>query len=229
MENTFLTYYITGDVNNKLKNTARTSCNFWNRYISPRHYIVTQLGTFDSPGFVIARAYQPFTFGSIRYGFVEFNEKYLITFDHYDIIGTLVHEMGHILGMGFGNWMDLFNHNDGSFKEYAIEAVPALQYMFVETDYGPGTELSHWDERRFTTEIMTGIQDSKETVLPVTIDVMSLLGHHVNYHLPYVMDFDHLISLVEGVQFTRKDQARELNKAHRQETKLHEEIIYTFH
>lgn len=45
-----ITYKIVADVNGRLKAAARTSCNFWNRFIEPSSPIVIRLGVFTSFG-----------------------------------------------------------------------------------------------------------------------------------------------------------------------------------
>jgi hypothetical protein len=55
--------------------------------------------------------------------------------------------------------------------------------MLVERRGGDGTELGRWDEKKHERELMTGFDESAEHVLPVTIDVMPLLGHKVKKRL----------------------------------------------
>lgn len=133
---TLITYYISSDVNGKLKTTAKLACNFWNRFILPKSNIVIRLGTFYHPGRTIAVSYQPYKNDSTVYGRIEFNTKYLTEFTNYEIAGTIIHEIGHTLGFGWDKWMNLFYKNTGMFKSTYIQKIPELQYMFVETDYG---------------------------------------------------------------------------------------------
>ena len=50
--------------------------------------------------------------------------------------------------------MDLFDAN-GVFTEDATNALGDLKDMRVETDFGPGTKYSHWDEQLHDKELMT--------------------------------------------------------------------------
>ena len=219
-----ITYTIVQAVNPKLDRTAKIACNFWNYFVVPGSAIVIRLGTFYSPGNVIARAYEPYTNGTTIYGRIEFNTKYLSQFDDYQVAGTIIHEIGHTLGFGWDKWMTLFDRRSGEFYEEYIQRIPELQYMLVETDYGPGTEYSHWDEERFDEELMTGIKDTYEYVLPVTIKVMSLLGNTVINNLSVRTDLRELLRQVEGIRFTKTAEITMLDLDYFEETKVSEEI-----
>lgn len=219
-----ITYKIVPAFNPKLDRNAKIACNFWNYFVVPGFPIVIRLGTFYSPGNVIARAYEPYTDGTTMYGRVEFNTKYLSQFDDYQVAGTIIHEIGHTLGFGWDKWMTLFDRQSGEFYEESIQRIPELQYMLVETDYGPGTEYAHWDEERFDEELMTGIKDTYEYVLPVTIKVMSLLGNTVINNLSVRTNLRELIRQVEGIRFTKADEITMLNLDYFEETKVSEEV-----
>lgn len=223
-ESTLITYKIVADLDGKLKQSARTACNFWNRYIAPGYSIVIRLGIFTSDGPTIARAYQPYEKDGVRYGVVEFNTRFLSSFSVNQVSGTIVHEIGHTLGMGWDAWETLFDTVNGQFRESAVNAVEALRDMRVETDHGPGTQYSHWDEDRHGDELMTGFKDQSETVLPVTIDVMSLLGHKVTERLPVQTDLDTLLNALSQVTFSREAEAKALNLDHYEETEVWEHV-----
>ncbi len=165
--NTLITYDIVSDKDGQLKAASKIACNFWNRFVVPKTSIIVRLGTFTSKGFVIARAYKPYSNKDTVYGMIEFNTKYLDLFDNYDIAGTVIHEIGHTLGMGWDKWMDMFHRYTGEFLGVYIKELPALQYMTVETDHGPGTQYAHWEEEKFNLELMTGFKDPMEEVLPI--------------------------------------------------------------
>jgi len=209
-----ITYKIVADVDGRLKAAARTACNFWNRFVEPASSIVIRLGTFTQPGIVIARAYRPYSKAGVVYGVIEFNTKYLPKFSDSEIAGTVTHEIGHTIGYGWDKWMPLFNTTTGIFKPEAITELSSLANMYVETDYGPGTELSHWDEKKHGAELMTGIKDKREHVLPVTIDIASLLGHKVIEHLNKKTPLPTLLAEAMKVVFTQQQQAKALNLDH---------------
>ena len=146
------------------------------------------------------------------YGVIEFNTKYLDRFEDVEIIGTLVHEIRHTLGIGWDKWMDMFDHQTGQFHKKWIDQVPALATMHVETDYGSGTTLSHWDEERFDKALMSGIKDDNEHILPVTIDVLGLLGNTVIEQLSEKRELAEVIEELRSVVFSRQDEAVRLNR-----------------
>ena len=223
--NNLITYKIVSDRGRRLKTGARTACNFWNRFVLPRFSVVIRLGIFTADySTTIARAWRPSMKDGVMYGQVEFNTKYLLTFDPTEIAGTIVHEIGHTLGFGWEDWMTLFDPNSGAFNAQAISQLNSLATMYVETDYGSGTRLSHWDEERFDRELMTGFQDSGEHVLPVTIDVMGVLGHHIVERLPGQRPLTELLGEAAQIQFTRQQAAKTLDLDYFEETEIFEEI-----
>lgn len=222
-ESTLITYKIVADVDGKLKQSSRIACNFWNRFIIPSYSVVVRLGIFTSSSNTIARAYKPYEEKGVRYGVVEFNTKYLDGFEINAVAGTIVHEIGHTLGIGWEEWKELY-YDSGEFKESAIAVVDELKNIRVETDFGPGTQYSHWDEDTHGDELMTGFKDPSEHVLPVTIKVMSLLGHTVAEHLPKQTDLDTLLTALSQMTFSREAEAKALDLDHYVETEVWENI-----
>lgn len=216
----FITYKIVSDMGDRLKKGARTACNFWNRFVQPKHSIVIRLGTFTQSSNTIARAYKPFWKDGVRYGRVEFNTKHLVQFTEDQIAGTIVHEIGHSLGIGWDKWSELFDRRTGKFTPDAIDLLEALDRMEVELDGGPGTAFAHWDEQKFDKELMTGYQDHGEHVLPVTIDLMEALGHTVLERLEHKAYLGALLEDVANMVFSRQDEARRLDRDHFEETEL---------
>ncbi len=222
---TLITYKIVSDENGKLKKAARTACNFWNKFVEPRTSIVIRLGLFTEHGDTIAQAYEPYSGRKgLVYGRVEFNTEYLKTFNQVKAAGTIVHELGHTLGFGWEKWLKLFDEDTGEFRPMAVRGLAMLGSMSVELDGGDGTALSHWDEKRFGKELMTGYQDRAEHVLPVTIGVMKLLGHKVRTPLVRRTALATLLRDSTKVEFTRKAQAKKLDVDHFKETPLWETL-----
>jgi DNA/RNA endonuclease G (NUC1) len=218
----FITYNIVSDLGDRLKHAARAACNFWNRFVEPRFSIIIRLGTFTQAGNTIARAYKPYEKDGVRYGVVEFNTKYLVDYTPEQIAGTVIHEIGHTLGIGWDEWDQLFDDATGRFSPQAVERLALLAHMEVERDGGPGTALSHWDEELFDQELMTGYKDHGEYVLPVTIDLMALLGHEILLQLTQKTDLASLIEESANLVFSRQDEARRLDLTHFEPTDLFE-------
>lgn len=220
-----ITYKIVSDMDDRLKEAARTACNFWNRFVRPAYSIVIRLGTFTQMGNTIARAYRPYEADGVRYGVVEFNTRFLVNFTAAQTAGTIIHEIGHTLGIGWQEWMALYDQGTGLFNADATASLQLLADMVVELDGGPGTALAHWDEETFDRELMTGYQDpGGEHVLPVTIDVMAALGHTVLERIAQKTSLDLLLDEVSNMVFSRQDEARQLNLDHFEETGLLEII-----
>jgi hypothetical protein len=211
----------------KLKTGARTACNFWNRFVQPKYAIVIRLGTFTQNSNTIARAYIPYEKEGVRYGRVEFNTKYLGQFTDVEIAGTIVHEIGHSLGIGWDAWNALYDRSTGRFEPEAVKLLAALERMEVERDGGSGTAFAHWDEHLFDKELMTGYKDHGEHVLPVTIDLMEVLGHTVSERLEARTRLDELLPDVARMVFSRQDEARRLDLEYYEETDLFENIPHT--
>lgn len=220
----FITYKITSDMDGRLKEGARTACNFWNRFVQPKYSIVIRLGTFTQNSNTIARAYKPFAKDGVRYGRVEFNTKYLGQFTENEIAGTIIHEIGHSLGIGWEEWDKLFYHETGKFKPAAVRKLRKLDQMEVELDGGSGTAFAHWDEDKFDKELMTGYQDYGEHVLPVTIELMKVLGHTVSERLDAKTYLSELLQDAVSVVFSRQDEVRGLDLEHFEDTDLFETI-----
>ena len=220
----FITYKITSDMEGKLKRGARTACNFWNRFVQPKYSIVIRLGMFTQNSDTIARAYEPYVKEDTRYGRVEFNTKFLSRFTEDQISGTIIHEIGHTLGIGWEEWDDLFNRKTGMFKSKAVRKLKSLAQMEVELDGGSGTAFAHWDELRFDKELMTGYQDHGEYVLPVTIDVMDVLGHSVQERLSISTPLNELLQDAASVIFSRQSEVRHLDLEYFEETEVFENI-----
>lgn len=219
-----ITYKIENDLDGKLKAAARTACNFWNRFVDPKSSVVVRFGVFEESSSTIALAWEPYKRKGLVYGRVKLNAKYLKRYGAKGTVGTIIHEMGHTLGFGWQKWEKLYSSDTGKFTPKSVKALPALEKMRVETDGGEGTEYSHWDEETFDRELMTGYEDRAEHVLPVTIDVMKLLGHDVKATLEKKTSLNSLIKDSANVVFKRKAEAKKLDLDYFEETKLLERV-----
>ncbi|PEQ14601.1 DNA/RNA endonuclease [Novosphingobium sp. PC22D] len=220
-----VTYKIISDLGDRLKMGARSACNFWNRFVEPVYSIVIRLGVFTEESNTIAYARQPYDNGDgVHYGEVRFNTKFLMDYSDEEIAGTIIHEIGHTLGIGWKVWDTLYDRDTGKFLEPAVEQVAGLSAMEVERGGGPGTIYSHWSETLFDRELMTGYKDKGEFVLPVTIDVMEALGHRVRERLAFAMSLEVLLRDAKSMVFSRQGEARRLDLDYYKETPVVETL-----
>jgi hypothetical protein len=105
-----------------------------------------------------------------------------------------------------------------------VARLAALADCRVETDYGPGTTLAHWDEELYDRELMTGIKDNVLFVMPMTIDVMELLGHKVAERLQERTELTALLAELRNMQFSLYEVADQIDKNHYVETEIWEEV-----
>ena len=99
------------------------------------------------------------------------------------------------MGFGWAKWNAHYNKSNGQFLPHAVAQVPALADMQVELDDDEPQKFYHWDEGAFGDELMTPYKDNLPYVLPVTIDVMSLLGHQLRNKLLKPTPLADLLSL----------------------------------
>jgi hypothetical protein len=224
-----ITYKITGDLGGKLKQAARTGCNFWNHFVTPACSLVIRVGVDEMDEDTIAESYDPYKYAKIQYGQVNFNMKYLSHYTPYRIGGTVIHEIGHTLGIGSKTWRHMFNRRSGKFKPKYVAQLPDLGAMLVETEFDQGTRYDHWDEAKFTTELMTGFENRAENVLPVTIGVMALLGHKVKHKLTKRTKLKALMQSCDKIVFSRHREAKKLDVDHYVKTEVCEKVYERAH
>ena len=124
----------------------------------------------------------------------------IMEFDSADVAGmfnngtwtdVILHEMGHILGIGT-LWNSLGLKNSAgdyigarALAEYrALSGNAAATSVPVERSGGSGTAGAHWSESVFNAELMTGFAESPGVAMPIsrmTIGALQDLGYTVNY------------------------------------------------
>ncbi|MGF1482060.1 MAG: pre-peptidase C-terminal domain-containing protein [Cyanophyceae cyanobacterium] len=104
---------------------------------------------------------------------------------------VILHEMDHALGFGtIWQEQDLLIGVDSDNPQF-VGAGATAEYndifgvnessVPVESEFGPGTALSHWDEELFGSELMTGFINAGENPLSrITAASMGDLGYEVN-------------------------------------------------
>lgn len=97
---------------------------------------------------------------------------------------VILHEMGHVLGIGT-IWNN-FNLNQNN-NFVGVNAVDVWQNVYgcpgfppIETDGGPGTAGSHWDKDTLNDELMTGFLGANNPLSALTIASLADLGYVVD-------------------------------------------------
>ena len=108
---------------------------------------------------------------------------------------VIVHEMGHVLGIGSLWAAGFFNLVRGAggrnplyvganaAREFAaLLGEPQPRAVPVENEGGPGTAGAHWRERVFMNELMTGfIGPGRNPLSRMTVGTLEDMGYRVNY------------------------------------------------
>eukprot|EP00934_Nitzschia_sp_Nitz4_P005407 Nitzschia sp. Nitz4//scaffold314_size20990//12434//17650//NITZ4_008632-RA/size20990-augustus-gene-0.25-mRNA-1//-1//CDS//3329547473//5397//frame0 len=108
---------------------------------------------------------------------------------------TILHEMGHVLGLG-GFWMyrglinEITEENgrkkyiyNGQHAQAEWEALGCTDALPIEGDFGEGTAGAHFDESCLGKELMTGflMPNVTSTISRITIASLEDLGYQVSY------------------------------------------------
>jgi leishmanolysin len=126
-------------------------------------------------------------------GIMEFDKADMREMSNGGILtGVIMHEMGHVLGLGTlwdTSYFDFVNYERGGYTgENALQEYRRLSgdssatYVPLETGGGRGTAYSHWSEDVFDVEMMTGYGGYGDMPISrVTIGALEDLGYTVSY------------------------------------------------
>ena len=154
--------------------------------------IYAEVGPRDGPGGVLASAGPCLlrSGGLTTYGVMNFDSA---DSSGPDLFETILHEMGHVLGIGtlWSNF-GLVNYTNsscpanprysGSNARQEWLALGGSGDIPVEQDGGSGTRCGHWDENTFNQELMTGYSEgaAAEPLSRMTIGSLQDMGYGVN-------------------------------------------------
>lgn len=100
---------------------------------------------------------------------------------------VVLHEMGHIFGLGtLWKRFDLNNGEDsvynGAFANAQFQALGCSNTVPIETDGGASTAFLHWDDVCLQNELMTGFLSAGDNpISSITIGGLQDLGYEVSY------------------------------------------------
>ena len=111
--------------------------------------------------------------------------------DRLDTYQVLLHEMGHALGIGGGDWDDMIRlpsendpeadtHFPGSRAVAAFNAAGGRDYKRNKVPVENGGDDGHWRESVMKTELMTPYFDPDERLSAVTVEALADLGYRVD-------------------------------------------------
>ena len=132
--------------------------------------------------------------GGLPYrGFMNFDSADLRgMLDRGTLSSVILHEMGHVLGLGSLWRSGNFVSNSDPYQyigPYGLEAYKSVSgnssasYVPLETTGGRGTAGGHWSESLFNSELMTGYAENYPPmpISIVTVGALQDLGYTVNY------------------------------------------------
>ena len=111
--------------------------------------------------------------------------------DRLDTYQALLHEMGHALGIGGGDWDDMIRlpsendpeadtHFPGSRAVAAFNSGGGRGYMGNKVPVENGGDDGHWRESVMKTELMTPYFDPDQRLSAVTVEALADLGYLVD-------------------------------------------------
>ena len=163
--------------------------------------IDVQLVPIDGPGKILGAAGACFirtSNGLPVYGIMYFDVADLAFLESYQLLDeTVVHEMGHVLGLSGGRWQALGLRSPapdyrftGKFGNLQYGEAGGVGLLPIEDMYGPGTRGSHWRESVLDNELMTGFLNLGYNPLSrITAGALRDMGYGTNmaaeeYFLP---------------------------------------------
>ena len=152
--------------------------------------IAARVVELDGPGGLLGQAgalAKRASSGEPYFGLMEFDAADLADYAAAgELVDLIVHEMGHVLGIGF-NWVgegrvdDLLTNPtyNGPAANAAWHELGGTGQVPVEDQGDVGTRAAHWRESTFANELMTGYADSDERLSRVTIGALADRGYGV--------------------------------------------------
>ena len=158
-------------------------------------HICASFGTIDGAGRILGYASPSYTRGTQGLtvaGEMKFDSADIPTLRTGNLAAVILHEMGHVLGIGSlwgGHGLQGSSASGCPYRGPAANAeyraVSGCAAVPPETDGGDGTACGHWDERCLRNELMTGYLNPSGTVKNplsrITVASLADLGYEVQY------------------------------------------------
>lgn len=123
--------------------------------------------------------------GMPRVGLMQFDSADVGNLGASSLNALILHEMGHIIGIGtlwqtFGVNSPPSSVYTGAGGKAGLADIGGSGSPEVETDGGSGTAYGHWDETTYRTEMMTGWLDSNSKLSALTVKSLRDLSYTVD-------------------------------------------------
>lgn len=106
----------------------------------------------------------------------------------------ILHEMGHVLGIGKSLWEIkglIYSNCDTTEGNDEYLGTSKFGQILVEDDGGQGTKCSHFDEKLYGDELMTGYLNIKNYLSNITAHSLYDLGYSINFSSDAIDDYEY--------------------------------------
>jgi hypothetical protein len=106
----------------------------------------------------------------------------------------ILHEMGHVLGIGKSLWKIkglIYSNCDTTEGNDEYLGTSKFGQILVEDDGGQGTKCSHFDEKIYGDELMTGYLNNKNYLSNITAHALYDLGYSIDFSSDAIDNYEY--------------------------------------